>query len=176
MEEENKNNRQKKIYICKKVKFANEKEAELGLQKIMENSDRDKVPIRSYLCKCGSWHLTSKTDKFPNTNNVNAKEPSWKITLYPKPQAMVELEKKVGDLELEIVGLKAIIEHLKLQNEKNEKSESHLESRIHDLTGQLESQRNLNNKLRGEIKDLTNQLNTVKKNGSGSSLDNAQGN
>jgi hypothetical protein len=194
MEEQNKNNRQKKVYICKKVKFANEKEAELGLQKIMENSDRDKVPIRAYLCNCGSWHLTSKVDKFPNPNNVratdivwkttqknpsnvNAKEPSHKITLYPKPQPMVELEKKVESLELDIVGLNAIIDHLKSKSGKTESHAHSLESRVYDLTEQLESQRNLNNKLRGDIKDLTNQLNTIKSNGNGngSGLDKTQG-
>lgn len=45
---------------CKKVKYATEKAADDDITRIYKTSNRSKVPVRSYLCKCGFWHLTSK--------------------------------------------------------------------------------------------------------------------
>lgn len=50
--------------VCKKVKFANEKEATFALEKVAKLSTRKNIPIRCYKCKCGGWHLTSRPDSF----------------------------------------------------------------------------------------------------------------
>jgi hypothetical protein len=47
---------------CSKKKFSTEKLANQSLLYIQEHSSAKIKPIRSYLCYCGSWHLTSRVD------------------------------------------------------------------------------------------------------------------
>jgi hypothetical protein len=50
-----------KHLICQnKTKYSSENLAIIDIERIKNKSTRDKVPIRAYLCQCGSWHLTSK--------------------------------------------------------------------------------------------------------------------
>ena len=49
---------------CNKTKYGSQKEADKDIDRIRKKSKRNTIPIRSYLCKCGFWHLTSKEDKF----------------------------------------------------------------------------------------------------------------
>lgn len=49
---------------CTKVKYASKKMADEDIARIRKKSKREKIPIRSYLCKCGGWHLTSREDMF----------------------------------------------------------------------------------------------------------------
>ena len=53
---------------CTKTRFATEKDAAFYISKIKNKSTRDVIPTRSYLCRCGAWHLTSKKD-FVGENN-----------------------------------------------------------------------------------------------------------
>jgi len=47
--------------LCKKTRYSSAKWALWDLDRISEVSDRDKKPIRPYLCHlCGAWHLTSE--------------------------------------------------------------------------------------------------------------------
>lgn len=45
---------------CNKTKFASEKDAVFYITKLRKTSKRDTIPIRSYKCWCGAWHLSSK--------------------------------------------------------------------------------------------------------------------
>jgi len=59
---------------CKKAPYANEQVAITAILKIRLFSTRQIKPVRAYLCKCGSWHLTSfkLTDDAKNTiDNLN---------------------------------------------------------------------------------------------------------
>lgn len=49
------------IKFCKKVRYPSEAFAMLDIARIRNQSTRDKVPLRAYLCPmCNYWHLTSK--------------------------------------------------------------------------------------------------------------------
>jgi hypothetical protein len=50
-------------FECKKVQYASEEYALFDVRRIKKISDRSKMPVRAYLCFCGSWHLTSRADK-----------------------------------------------------------------------------------------------------------------
>ena len=47
-------------FICEKVRYSSKAFADADVEKIKNSSNRQKIPLRSYLCKCGAWHLTSK--------------------------------------------------------------------------------------------------------------------
>ena len=55
---------------CKKTKFATEADANTFLKIIKEkskkNKGRKKIPIKSYKCAGGLWHLTSRVSFFKN--------------------------------------------------------------------------------------------------------------
>ncbi len=49
------------LIVCKKVSFADEKQALFYIEKLNKTSNRKSVPQRTYLChKCSNWHLTSQ--------------------------------------------------------------------------------------------------------------------
>lgn len=50
-------------FECKKVQYASEEYALFDVCRIKKISNRSKMPVRAYLCFCGSWHLTSRADK-----------------------------------------------------------------------------------------------------------------
>lgn len=52
---------------CNKTKYGSQKEADWDIARIREKSKRSVVPIRSYRCKSGCWHITSKEDLFKNS-------------------------------------------------------------------------------------------------------------
>ena len=54
---------QNNYFECKKVQYASEEYALFDVRRIKKISDRSKMPVRAYLCFCGSWHLTSRADK-----------------------------------------------------------------------------------------------------------------
>lgn len=49
---------------CRKVKYATQKAAEQDIKRIQAKSTRNRVPVRAYFCKCGSWHITSQENKY----------------------------------------------------------------------------------------------------------------
>lgn len=49
-------------FTCQKVRYSSKEFADADIERIKNISDRKKIPLRSYLCKCGAWHLTSKID------------------------------------------------------------------------------------------------------------------
>ena len=50
-------------FECKKVQYSSEEYALFDVRRIKKISERSKMPVRAYLCFCGSWHLTSRADK-----------------------------------------------------------------------------------------------------------------
>ncbi len=81
---------------CKKTKYATERFALNDLERIRSNKvQRAKVPVAVYLCKCGSWHLTSQ----PNWNVKIAELEGIIKTLLEEKQA---LEEKTKALESSI--------------------------------------------------------------------------
>lgn len=54
---------QNNYFECKKVQYASEEYALFDVRRIKKISERSKMPVRAYLCFCGSWHLTSRADK-----------------------------------------------------------------------------------------------------------------
>lgn len=54
---------QNNYFECKKVQYASEEYALYDVRRIKKISERSKMPVRAYLCFCGSWHLTSRADK-----------------------------------------------------------------------------------------------------------------
>lgn len=54
---------QNNYFECKKVQYASEEYALYDVRRIKKISERSKMPVRAYICFCGSWHLTSRADK-----------------------------------------------------------------------------------------------------------------
>lgn len=75
--------------VCKKVSFADEKNALKYIDKLKKTSIRDKIPVNVYLCeKCFCWHLTNRI-------SIEQKE-----TIYLKRQ-INNLKSKILHLENE---------------------------------------------------------------------------
>jgi len=74
---------------CKKTYFATQKAADFYIEKLQKSSNRQKVPVNSYLCpKCNLWHLSSaKTHEKSLIDCLKAK--------------IIELEKEVKQLKSE---------------------------------------------------------------------------
>ncbi len=87
---------------CKKTKFSSEAFALLDLERIKKRPPREKTPIAVYLCKCGSWHLTSQ----PNKDLIIADQKIVIDKLIKEKQILesknITLELKVGALETSI--------------------------------------------------------------------------
>jgi hypothetical protein len=64
----------KATFVCKKAKFPNQEEAEVSLKNIKDTSNRNVIPVRAYLCKCGAWHLTSKRNMHDDANRIQELE------------------------------------------------------------------------------------------------------
>ena len=48
------------MIYCKKVSFGTKQYADAYITKLQKTSQREKVPVASYLCpRCNCWHLTS---------------------------------------------------------------------------------------------------------------------
>lgn len=45
---------------CAKVSYNTSAKADAGLHSQWRKARSGKLPVRSYLCQCGKWHLTSK--------------------------------------------------------------------------------------------------------------------
>lgn len=57
--------------VCKKTRYASEKDANDDIARIRAKSKRETVPIRSYRCNlCGFWHLTSREDYREKINDL----------------------------------------------------------------------------------------------------------
>ena len=76
---------------CKKVSFGNEQIALFHINKLKLNSDRNRIPIRTYKCECGAWHLTSRIS-FEDIRQENDEV---------RLQA-IELVKEIIDLKAEV--------------------------------------------------------------------------
>lgn len=46
--------------ICHKTKYASAQFALEDIARIKKKSTRNRIPIRTYFCRCGSWHITSQ--------------------------------------------------------------------------------------------------------------------
>ena len=80
------------IINCTKTKFATEKDAQFYINKIKKKSTRAVIPTRAYLCRCGTWHLTSKKDFVVENNTLLLR--------------IVELEEQVKNLTKQVSNLK----------------------------------------------------------------------
>ena len=99
---------------CKKTKYATEAFALSDLERIKKNKvQREKVPIAVYLCKCGSWHLTS--------------QPNWTIKISELEGVVKTLKEEKKALVAEITKLveknKALQDSIKKAEYKTVSSE-----------------------------------------------------
>lgn len=84
---------------CSKVFFADEKFANMYIEKLKKTSTRSVKPVRAYLCeKCLSWHLTS----IESNENMQ----------------LVYKERQINNLKAKVLHLQNEVEILKLKLEK----------------------------------------------------------
>lgn len=89
---------------CKKTKYGTEKFALNDLERIRNSKvQREKVPVAVYLCKCGSWHLTSQK----NWNVVIAELEAQIKKLLDEKQV---LQNEKSELELKNKALQSSIQ------------------------------------------------------------------
>lgn len=98
---------------CIKVKYADKKAADDDILRIRKKSTRAKIPTRSYLCTCGSWHLTSQ-----------------KENIYEKNK---RLENEIKTLEAQYLSQKQENEQLKNGINKEASKAARIDQRIIEL-------------------------------------------
>ena len=114
---------------CVKVKYSSKEFAHLDIRRIKKKSTRDKIPVRCYLCKCGSWHLTSKVH--------------FKDTLIETLKEQIQILKK---------------ENTNYKNISKEDREGFANNKkIQELTNQLNQKTNTIKKLREDVRHLINE-------------------
>ena len=57
------------MYTCKKIAYKDRISALIQLAKIKNEDKSGSNECRAYKCKCGSWHLTSKKERFIDDQN-----------------------------------------------------------------------------------------------------------
>jgi hypothetical protein len=124
---------------CKKVAFGSKGFADVYIKKLNAISTRAKVPVRSYLCHCGVWHLTSlpisleaelishqekneilnelteqlkKQIKSINLNKTSSKE---KIVI-KSDERVIELQKGIKNKSEQLKSLRETVEVLIIKN------------------------------------------------------------
>lgn len=110
--------------MCYKTKYASQHFADLDILRIKKKSKRSRIPIRSYLCECGSWHLTSKDDslhdkiaflskEIDRLTNENNKLTTTQSNDY---DLKIKIDEKVLFLTKEVSRKNKIIAQLRLDN------------------------------------------------------------
>lgn len=124
-----------KIINCKhKVKYISENHAMIDIERIQKKSNRDKVPIRAYLCECGSWHLTSK--------------------IKHSDIVISELRQEIIKLNQNISNLKAENELLKNYNASKQEHDIAVDERIKKINQRLFEKNQVIKYIRNDNKDL----------------------
>lgn len=121
--------------ICEKTRYASEQAALEDIERIQKKSTRSKVPVRAYLCGCGSWHLTSKLSK-------------GAIAI------IIQLKETLVNREQDIIALKAENELLRNNHNSDDRVKVRADKRVIELTNQVA-------KLKQDIKRLRNDKNTL---------------
>lgn len=126
--------------VCKKVSFADEKQALFYIDKLGKTSSRTTVPQRAYLCqKCLNWHLTSKQENKTYFSLLTENE-TLKKELAEKERIISELTDKTKSNQ--------VLNLEKLVKEKNDK---------------LVEQNSKINKLESKLKKKDKTLNSIAK-------------
>ncbi len=139
---------QKKGFVCNKVRFATEEAAQFALDKIKATSDRKVIPVRVYLCKCKSWHLTSKRDIFEDE----------KVILSLR-QTIETLKVEIDSLKQRNVSLDEKVLLLSKRNNKEENVAVKSDSRVKNLKKELETAQNELKRHRADTGVLITKLN-----------------
>jgi hypothetical protein len=127
---------EKEKFVCKKVKFATQKDAEFSISKIKNTSTRNVIPVRAYQCKCGAWHLTSKRDMHNDASRIQELEEEKEV-----------LMAKIKELE----------QALKITDKQSDK-EYRIEAKKDDLVKQLNNQLKLSLKTNERIRKDNEEL------------------
>lgn len=125
-----------KILNCRhKVKYSSENLAIIDIERIQKKSNRDKVPIRAYLCnECGSWHLTSKQRR--------------------QDIVVSELKSEIELLKLQIESLKQDNENLKKYNASKQEHDIAVDIRVKKLHQLLSDKNKVIKYIRNDNKEL----------------------
>ena len=58
----------------KKARFATQKDADDFIERLQKTSTRERLPSRSYFCKCGCWHLTNSASSVDSQVLISLKQ------------------------------------------------------------------------------------------------------
>jgi hypothetical protein len=129
--------------LCNKIRYATEKDALFALEKIKEQSIKQKKPIRTYKCYCGAWHLTSRKD----LKDIAAENAELKNTINNLNQKIINIE---SEQEQKI--------KLELKRENRFKTYTdtikRLEKKLREVRNDLWKQIAINVKLQDKIKEI----------------------
>ncbi len=129
--------------LCNKIRYATEKDALFALEKIKEQSVKQKKPIRAYKCYCGVWHLTSRKD----LKDIAAENTELKNTINNLNQKIINIE---SEQEQKI--------KLELKRENRFKTYTdtikRLEKKLREVRNDLWKQIAINVKLQDKIKEI----------------------
>ncbi len=129
-------------YVCKKVKFATNADADFYIKKLGATSSRKKIPTRAYFCRhCNAWHLTSQQNK-----------------------EVEELNNTIINLRNELAAAKQENEILRRKNNKEENITIKTDQRILTLNRAVTKHQQLIKKLRKSHSELITKLVQYQKN------------
>lgn len=129
--------------LCNKIRYATEKDALFALEKIKEQSIKQKKPIRAYKCYCGAWHLTSRKD----LKDIAAENAELKNTINNLNQKIINIESEQHQkIKLE----------LKRENRFKTYTDTikRLEKKLREVRNDLWKQIAINVKLQDKIKEI----------------------
>lgn len=105
---------------CTKVKYANEVFAKQDIERIRKTSTRKTIPIRAYLCYCGSWHLTSKdlptVTRLKSVLDENNQLRAEIKLLKSQEQRQININKAITNLNKRLTERDKLIKSLRLSN------------------------------------------------------------
>lgn len=91
---------------CEKVKFSSREFAEFHIEKHKESNKAKGLKARAYLCKCGSFHITSKPLISDVIKELNLKIEDLEINNEALKEQLIEQIRKNVDLKAEVDILK----------------------------------------------------------------------
>jgi len=142
------------MFDCKKVKFATQQFAQFHIEKHKERAKIKGIVARTYLCKCGSWHITSQVPRLEIIKN-------HEIAYAKLQEDYATLKEQMIEQIKDNVNLKAEVELLKKRIKSGFKNDSNSNPIVQQLKGQLNKKIEKISELRATRDELLAKLNKL---------------
>lgn len=137
---------------AKKTRYRTKADADAEIDRIAKEPPRDKKPVRSYLCKCGVWHITSRQFTYDQLIEQLRLMTARVTELEAKPSAEQQREERLEVRKNEIVA------SLRKQLSKANSDLSRQKKEMGELIGKYHTLERRYNELSAYRPDLCNHV------------------